>query len=97
MDHGAVMMKPHPAGSDESLRESLLAIFAADHHTAQMDIRVGVLSGIVHLAGKVASLSDRARVEELASQVSGVRGVVNRIEAPGAPSPTRTVNLELPK
>jgi osmotically-inducible protein OsmY len=99
VDHGVVMMQPQTSGSDESLRESILAIFTADHHAAQMDIRIGVLNGIVHLAGKVASLTERATVEELASRVSGVRGVVNRIEAPGAPSPARTINLdlELPK
>lgn len=97
VNRGVVMMHPQTSDSDESLRESILAIFAADNRTAQMDIRVGVLNGIVHLAGKVACLSERATVEELASQVSGVRGVVNRIEAPGAPSPARTINLELPK
>jgi osmotically-inducible protein OsmY len=58
-------------------------------------LRVGVLNGIVHLAGAVDSLPDRAAAEELASQAAGVRGVVNRIETPGAPSPAREINLEL--
>jgi len=37
----------------------------------------------------------RETAEKLAKQVVGIRGVVNRIEAPGAPSPSRAVNLDL--
>lgn len=81
--------------SDQNLRAEILAIFTADARIAYADIRVGVLSGIVHLAGEVDFLEQRAAAEELASQVSGVRGVVNRIEAPGAPSPAREINLDL--
>lgn len=80
---------------DESLRAAILATLAADDRTANADLRVGVLNGIAHLAGKVDSLEKRATAEELAQYTDGVRGVVNRIEAPGAPSPARTVNLDL--
>ena len=80
---------------DESLRAAILDVFAADSRTASADLRVGVLNGIAHLAGTVDSLAKRAAVEELARQVPDVRGVVNRIEAPGAPSPARAVNLDL--
>lgn len=80
---------------DESLRESILAIVAADRRTASADIRVGVLNGIAHLMGTVDTLEKRVAAEELAGQVLGVRGVVNRIEAPGAPSPAREINLNL--
>lgn len=81
--------------SDENLREIILTVFATDSQTASADLRVGVLSGIAHLAGTVDSLSKRDAAEELAKHVCGIRGVVNRIEAPGAPSPSRAVNLEL--
>jgi hypothetical protein len=54
-----------------------------------------VLNGVAHLAGIVASLEVRDAAEELAKNVCPVRGVVNRIEAPGAPSPARTVHLIL--
>jgi osmotically-inducible protein OsmY len=81
--------------SDESLRAAILLLFAADARTASADLRVGVLNGIAHLAGIVPSLNVRDAAEELAKSVCPVRGVVNRIEAPGAPSPARTVNLTL--
>jgi hypothetical protein len=81
--------------SDESLRAAILALFAADARTASADLRVGVLNGIAHLAGTVPSLEVREVAEELAKSVRRVRGVVNRIEAPGGPSPARTVNLNL--
>jgi osmotically-inducible protein OsmY len=54
-----------------------------------------VLNSIAHLAGKVDDLSKRDLAEALAQHVPGIRGVVNRIECPGAPSPARTVNLDL--
>ena len=50
--------------------------------------------GIVHLAGIVSSIKIRVAAAEIASKVVGVRGVVNRIEAPGAPSPARTINID---
>ena len=81
--------------SDENLREAILTVFATDSRTASTDLRVGVLNGIAHLAGVVDSLSKRDTAEELAKHVCGIRGVVNRIEAPGAPSPSRAVNLDL--
>jgi osmotically-inducible protein OsmY len=84
----------HPF-SDHNVRKTILAKFAADERTAFANLRVGVLNGIVHLAGVVTALEIRIAAAELAEDVPGVRGVVNRIEAPGAPSPARTVNLDL--
>jgi hypothetical protein len=80
-----------PLPSDESLRAAILALFAADGRIAS--VRIGVLKGIAHLAGAAESVETRAAAEELAKSVSGVRGVVNRIEAPGAPSPSRRIDL----
>ena len=87
------MTQPPLPSSDESLRAAILASFAADSATASADLRVGVLNGIAHLAGKVDSLEIRDAAERLAKIVSGLRGVVNRIEAPGAPSPARRIDL----
>lgn len=81
---------------DEQLRAVILQALALDPRTLGLDIRVGVLGGFAHLAGKVPSLELRALAELIVSRVSGVRGVANRIEAPGAPSPARTVNLSPP-
>jgi osmotically-inducible protein OsmY len=89
------MMQQNLSIPDEDLRAAILAIFAADRRTTGAELRVGVLDGIVHLAGAVGSLAERSAAEELAGLVSGVRGVVNRIEAPGAPSPAREINLDL--
>ena len=82
------------SNSDQDLRMAILAAFTGDKRISA-DLRVGVLNGIAHLAGTVNSLTDRDAAEELAGQVPGVRGVVNRIEAPGAPSPAREINLDL--
>lgn len=79
--------------TDEKLRAVILSRFAANDRTAFASLRVGVANGIVHLAGIVNSIEARVVAAELAEEVEGVRGVVNRIEAPGAPSPARTVHL----
>lgn len=88
-------MEDHQSNLDDSNRVAILAALAAEERTAQAELHVGVLNGIVHLAGTVADLEIRALAEELAQSVEGVRGVVNRIEAPGAPSPAREINLDL--
>ena len=79
--------------SDKKLRAVILSRFAADDRTAYANLRVGVLNEIVHLAGMVASIETRILAAELAGEVPGIRGVVNRIEAPGAPSPSRIIHL----
>ena len=81
--------------TDENLREAILAEFATERRIASANVRVGVLNGIAHLAGMIDSLADRTAAEEIAREIPGVRGIVNRIEAPGAPSPSRTINLDL--
>ena len=88
-------MQIPPFNPDESLRTAILAKLAVDERTASAELRLGVLNGIAHLAGRVDTLVERAAAEEIAQGVDGVRGVVNRIEAPGAPSPAREINLNL--
>ncbi len=88
-------MQIPPSNLDEELRAAIPAALAADNRTAGVDLSVGVLNGITHLAGTVGSLVIHTAAEELAIHVRGIRGVVNRIESPGAPSPARTVNLNL--
>jgi len=83
------------ANIDAKLREAILTQLAADPRTAGAELRVGVQAGIAHLAGEVNTQAERDAAEEIACGVGGVRGVVNRIAAPGAPSPLRPVNLDL--
>lgn len=81
--------------SDTELREKILALFSTNSSQIFANLRVGVMHGIVHLAGYVDTLARRATAEEMVHKIHAVRGVVNRIEAPGAPSPARTIQLNL--
>ncbi|MHC1739891.1 MAG: BON domain-containing protein [Anaerolineaceae bacterium] len=81
--------------SDQYLRKKILRIFASECQIDVANLRVGVLNSIAHLAGTVDSITNRNTAEELAKNIGGIRGVVNRIEAPGAPSPSRAINLNL--
>ena len=80
---------------DDELRNAILERLSADKRTASANLRVGVLNGIVHLAGVVSSLEIWLAAAELADEITGVRGVVNRIKAPSAPKPARTIHLNL--
>ncbi len=80
--------------TDEKMRAAILYCLAKDERV-YANLRVGVINGIVHLAGVVASIETRILAAELVGEITGVRGVVNRIEAPDAPSPARTINLNL--
>jgi osmotically-inducible protein OsmY len=81
--------------SDEELRKAVRAALAADPDTAGLTLRVGVLHAVVHLGGHAPTSGLRHRAETVAAGVIGVRGVANRIDAPGAPSPIRTIELPL--
>lgn len=80
---------------DDRLRTAILEALSADARTASLELRVGVANGVAHLAGRVTSLELWRLVETIAARTPGVRGVVNRIEAPGAPSPARTIHLDI--
>ena len=79
---------------DDDLRRTILNVLKEDIRISSDKLRVGVLNRVVHLAGRVGSRTERNIAEELAKQVPGVLGVVNRIYSPDAPSPARTVNLK---
>jgi hypothetical protein len=81
--------------ADDKLRAAVLARLSRDPQTASSAVRVGVRNGIVHLAGSAPTVEIWEVAAELARGVPGVRGVVNRIEAPGAPEPGRTVQLKI--
>lgn len=79
---------------DQQLRQNVLRELTAQSCCAGRDLHVGVVNGIVHLSGSAASCEERSLLEELILSLTGVLGVVNRIEAPGAPSPGRTIWLD---
>lgn len=83
--------------SDEELRRAVLGALQADPATAGLGLRVGVLHGLVSLAGAAPAREIWRRAGQLAAGVRGVRGVANRIQAPGAPSPMRSIDLDLPR
>ena len=80
---------------DAKLRLLVLRTLSENKQTHTLDLHVGVLNRIVHLAGEASSEELWHITEQLVANISGVRGVVNRIQAPGAPSPSRTINLDL--
>lgn len=82
---------------DEITRQAILSALMTNEQTTSLKLRVGVLHGVAHIAGYAPSYNIWKLVEDLAMQVQGVRGVVNRIEAPGAPSPARTIHLNIDK
>lgn len=79
---------------DEDLRKIIMTAFKGDIRIKNDNLRVGVLNCVVHLAGSVTSRTERNAAEEIAKEVPGVLGVVNRIDSPDAPSPARTVNIK---
>lgn len=80
--------------SDQELRQQVYQAIAANEQLRQCNLRVGVVSGFVHLGGKLSSLELYVYAEELVKNLAGVKGVINRIEAPGAPSPSRVIHLD---
>lgn len=80
---------------DQRIRRDVLRELHCHEQTAPYELRVGVLNAIVHLAGEVPSLELWELIETIAARVPDVRGVVNRITAPGAPEPARTIHMNL--
>lgn len=79
---------------DKRLRAAVLLALARDADLAPLDLRVGVLNAIVHLCGSAPTPALWERASRIAGDVPGVRAVVNRISAPGAPNPIRTIHLD---
>jgi osmotically-inducible protein OsmY len=80
--------------SDDDLRNAVVSALAANEQTAGLDLRVGVLNGVAHLGGSAPSLELWKMAQQITKQTPGVRGVANRIEAPGAPAPGRIIHLD---
>ena len=88
--------RPTRNPEDLVLRATVLRVFAADDQLSDRGLHVGVQNGYAHLGGRLPPLELRARAAILVAAIPGVLGVVNRILAPGAPSPARAVDLFVP-
>ena len=51
--------------SDEGLRTAILEALATNGQTSRLNLRVGVLNGIAHLAGSAGTMAERAVAEEI--------------------------------
>jgi osmotically-inducible protein OsmY len=66
--------------NDSEIQKEVTSTFKAEPSLRDDDMAVGVRDGIVTLAGFVDSYADKWRAERMASQVKGVRAVVNDIQ-----------------
>jgi osmotically-inducible protein OsmY len=66
--------------NDSEIQKDVTSTFKAEPSLRDDDVAVGVRDGIVTLAGFVDSYADKWRAERMASQVKGVRAVVNDIQ-----------------
>ncbi len=80
---------------DQDIRDKVYQELCSNQLTFRNTIRIGVLNAVVHLAGEASDLETWNKIQRVAEKIPGVRGVVNRIEAPGAPEPTRRIDLQL--
>lgn len=80
--------------SDKKIRKAILRVFS-QKFGKEVNLRVGVLNGIVHIAGVVDTTETRSLAETFVTQIDGVLGIVNRIEAPDSPHPARIIHLDL--
>jgi hypothetical protein len=87
--------RPIHESGDLALRDAVLKTFTEDHALRDFKLRVGVSNGYAHLGGSLPSIEMRTRAAQLCLRVQGVRAVVNRITAPGAPNPARAAQLEM--
>lgn len=79
---------------EENIRSKVQGLLAEPEYSCY-EIQVGVENGIVHLAGSVPDQTMRDQIEFEIGKISGVRGIANRISAPGSPLPGRTIDLNL--
>lgn len=78
---------PHSASDgqigDEAIADAVRAALKQDAATTDLQIKVAVLRGIVHLRGTVADLDDAENAEEVARRVEGIVDVVEELQVTG--------------
>ena len=68
------------AYGDEAIADAVRRELREDAATTDLQIRVAVRNGVVHLHGTVPGLEDADAAEEVASRVTGVREVVEGLD-----------------
>lgn len=82
----SVMRDQQTVGSyvdDSSITTQVKAKFAEDQTVSAMAIGVETMRGVVQLSGFAKTADERARAEQLARSVSGVKSVKNDIAVRG--------------
>ena len=65
---------------DTNLTATVKAKLVADKASNLTRVEVTTIRGVVHLTGVVDNAAQRARAEQIAAQVSGVKSVVNNLQ-----------------
>ena len=65
---------------DSAVSAKVKAAFAKDPGVRAIDVKVDTFKGAVQLSGWADSAAEKARAEELAKAVPGVKSVENKIE-----------------
>ena len=65
---------------DEAIADAVRTVLLQDAATTDLDVRVTVRRGIVHLRGSVADLDDAENAEEVARRVVGIVDVVEELD-----------------
>lgn len=69
--------------SDDAIAEAVLRELREDAATSDLDLRVTVRNGVVHLRGVVQTVDDAENSEAVASRVAGVTGVRELLDVRG--------------
>ena len=71
---------------DKKLTTTVKAHLVKDKAVNLTRVSVNTTNGVVHLSGVVDTVDDKARADQLASQVSGVKQVQNDLQVRGTPA-----------
>lgn len=74
-----IKVRPATAQTDVAVAENLEAALRRDPWTSDYDVAVTVKDGTAYLTGAVASYFEKARVDEVASRVTGVVQIENNL------------------
>lgn len=69
---------------DKTISTKVVAQLAADSLTQAIQVEVETYDGVVQLSGFVDSMEKKQRAEKIASEVSGVKRVINNLALRGS-------------